>query len=264
MAGDARETGMSRVAWLRGATFAHRGLHGMKAPGLPIENSCRAFAAARNAGFGIECDVQLSADGQAVVFHDFELDRLTHVSGPVAAHSAEVLAHIPLSGSKDTIPTLAQLLALVAGAVPLLIEVKMKHRLPVAPLCEAVARALDGYSGPHAVMSFDPRVPKWFADNHPDTPRGLVMSNADTRKIVLGLLGPLLRHLALRHARPDFLALDIRDLPNRFAKAQRAHGVPLASWTVRNPELLARALTHVDAAIVEGAGVPHPEPPPAA
>jgi glycerophosphoryl diester phosphodiesterase len=101
-------------------------------------------------------------------------------------------------------------------------------------------------------MSFDPRVGYWFARHAPHVPRGLVVTEENART----LWGSLKRHLALWQARPDFLAYDVRDLPSRFAAAQRARGLPVATWTVRTPDLLARARTHADAPIAEGAGIP--------
>ena len=250
---------MARLDWLHGATFAHRGLHdaGIGGGGV-VENSPSAFRAAIARGLGIECDVQLTHDGGAAVFHDFTLERLTAEAGDVRARTLAEMQRIVLSGTSDTILSLGELLALVGGRVPLLIEVKMTRAMPAAPLCQAVAAALGayqagaGYQGQHGVMSFDPRVGAWFARHSPQTPRALVMSNADTP----GIFGPLLRRLAIWHARPDFLSLDINDLPNPFATRQRAKGMPLACWTVNTPELLARARSCVDAPTVEGAGVP--------
>ena len=236
-----------KVAWLREWSFAHRGLHGA---GLP-ENSPGAFAAAIAKGMGIECDVQRSSDGQAMVFHDFELDRLTSESGPVARRSAEQLGQIVLSGSSDTIPTLRQLLDSVAGRVPLLIEIKSRREHRIAALCLAVRRVLEGYQGPHGVMSFDPRVSRWFARHSPLTVRGLVMTEENDKAVA----GAVRRRLALWHARPDFLAYDIRDLPSRFAAAQRKRGLPVTSWTVRSAEHRERAAQYADAPIAEGAGI---------
>lgn len=237
-----------RVDWLRGAFFAHRGLHG----GDTVENSPAAFAAAAAREFGLECDVQLTADGEAVVFHDFTLERLTAERGAVIERSAAALATIPLAGSRETIPSLRALLAAMAGRVPLLIELKSRRHWPIARLCAAVSRDLAGYRGAHAIMSFDPRAPAWFARHAPATPRGLIVSE-EGRK---GARHALLHHLALWRARPDFLAYDIRDLPSRFAAMQRQRGLPVASWTVRSPALLARADVHADAPIAEGTGVP--------
>jgi glycerophosphoryl diester phosphodiesterase len=239
-----------RVGWLRGVVLAHRGLHG---PGVP-ENSPGAFAAAVARGMGIECDVHKSSDGIAVVFHDWELDRLTGETGPVGERTAADLASLPLLGGtpQDTIPSLRKVLDLVAGQVPIVIEIKTRKDRRVGALCLAVRRVLEGYRGPHAVMSFDPRVSRWFATNSPLTLRGLIVSEENDK----ALPGRLRRHLALWHAKPDFLAYDIRDLPGRFPAAQRRRGLPLATWTVRSAEHLARALDHADAPTVEGPGVP--------
>jgi glycerophosphoryl diester phosphodiesterase len=236
-----------RVAWLGESRFAHRGLHG---PGAP-ENSRTAFARAIAGGFGIECDVQRSSDGQPVVFHDEELDRLTGESGPVVRRSAAQLGAIALTGAQETIPTLRQVLTQIAGRVPVLIEIKSGKDQRVAAMCLAVRRVLEGYAGPHAVMSFDPRVSRWYRKHSPHTVRGLVVSEGEDR----ALPGKVRRHLALWHARPDFLAYDVRDLPSSFAAAQRRRGLPVATWTVRTPEHRERAQAHADADIFEGAAV---------
>ena len=236
-----------KVSWLGQWDYAHRGLHGT---GL-LENSPGAFAAAIERSMGIECDVQRSSDGQAMVFHDFELDRLTGESGEVNRRSADQLGAIRLAGSEDCIPSLRQVLDRVAGHVPLLIEIKSRRERRVNALSLAVRRVLEGYRGPHAVMSFDPRVVRWFARHSPLTVRGLVVTEEDAK----ALAGRIRRHLALWHARPDFLAYDIRDLPSRFAASQRKRGLPVLTWTVRSAEHRERAATHADAPIAEGGGV---------
>lgn len=237
-----------KVDWLGSAAYAHRGLH---QAGVP-ENSPSAFAAAIARGMGIECDIQRSQDGQAMVFHDAALDRLTGEEGLVAERSADELGRIVLSGSADTIPTLRQLLDQIAGRVPLLIEIKSTGRAAsrTSALCLAVRRVLEGYQGHHAVMSFDPRVVRWFAAHSPLTVRGLVVTEENDK----ALPGMVRRRLALWHARPDFLAYDIRDLPSRFAAGQRKRGLPVLTWTVRSAEHRTRAEAHADAPIAEGAG----------
>ena len=165
-----------------------------------------------------------------MVFHDWELDRLTAERGAVKAYDAADLGRITLTGSDDAIPTLIQLLAQAAGRVPLLIEIKSKREVRFAPLCFAVRRALEGYRGPVAIMSFNPEVGRWFARHGPRVTRGLVVTE-NGRK---GLKGRIERRLSLWRARPDFLAYDIRDLPSRFAVAQRRRGLPLLTWTVRS------------------------------
>lgn len=236
-----------RADWIGDHDYAHRGLHG---GGVP-ENALAAFAAAAARGLGVECDIQRSADGQAMVFHDWELDRLTAESGPVARRSAEQLAAIPLAGSGEGIPTLRRLLDLIAGRVPILIEIKSRRDMRVGAVCLAVRRVLEGYRGHHAVMSFDPRVAHWFYRHAPGIQRGLVVTEEDSK----GRWGDLRRSAALWHARADFLAYDVRDLPSRFAGRQRARGLPVATWTVRSPELRERAAQYADAPIAEGDGI---------
>lgn len=233
-----------KVGWIGEYDYAHRGLHGSGVP----ENSRAAFAAAVAGGYGIELDVQRSSDGLPVVFHDDTLERLTAESGPVARRSAAQLSAIALAGTSETIPGLRQVLAQVAGLVPVLIEVKCDRDTRVASLCLAVRRALEGYAGPHAVMSFDPRVSRWFCRHSPHTVRGLVVSEGEDRAVP----GKLRRHGALWHGRPDFLAYDVRDLPGRFAAAQRRRGLPVITWTVRSPEYRERAARYADAEIFEG------------
>jgi glycerophosphoryl diester phosphodiesterase len=236
-----------RIGWLTGQDYAHRGLHGGDAP----ENSLSAFSAAIARGLGIECDVQQTSDGQAVVFHDWELGRLTTESGPVARRSADELAQIGLGSGNDRIPRLRDMLGMVRGRAPLLIELKTRRERRIAPLCLAVRRELEGYAGPAAVMSFDPRVGAWFRHHAPRVVRGLVVSEEGART----LSSSLRRHRAMWQAKPDFLAYDVRDLPSPFAAAQRRRGLPLLTWTVRTPALRKRAVEHADAAIVEGEGV---------
>ena len=144
-----------------------------------------------------------------------------------------------------------ELLALVQGRVPLLIEIKSRKERRPGPLCLAVRRDLEGYAGPAAVMSFDPRVGAWFRDRAPRIVRGLVLSEENARTFT----GSLRRHWTLWQARSDFLAYDVRDLPSPFAAAQRKRGLPVLTWTVRSPGLRQRAAEHADASIVEGEGV---------
>jgi glycerophosphoryl diester phosphodiesterase len=224
------------------AIYAHRGWHGDGR----TENSPSAFRAAIAAGLGIECDIQQSADGEPMVFHDWQLDRLTLARGPVRRRTADELAAIPLIGG-DPIWTLSMLLDEVAGRVPLLIEIKSRRDVPYEQLCHRVARSFESYLGEVAVMSFDPRVPRWFGRNRPAAAlRGLVMTDSDSAPW---------RRWALWRARPQFLAYDVRSLPSRLAAAQRAKGLPILAWTVSDRARLARALIHADAPIAEGEGL---------
>ena len=221
--------------------FAHRGLHG----GGRTENSRAAFRAAIAAGAGIELDVRASGAGAAYVFHDERLERLTGASGDYRALSPESR----LSPCGEAVPTLEEALALIAGRVPLLIEVKAPAAR-VGPLCRAVEAALKGYEGPVGVMSFNPEVGAWFASKAPERLRGLVVTEHDRK----GLWGRVLRRLSLPRARADFLAYDIRDLPSRFAARARARGLPVATWTVMTADERARAAEHADQIIYESGG----------
>jgi glycerophosphoryl diester phosphodiesterase len=231
-----------RIAALVATPFAHRGLHGGDIP----ENSRAAFAAAIGEGHGIELDVVASRDGEAIVFHDYDLARLTEQQGPVAERSSAELRRIGLSGSQETIPSLSEALQLIAGRVPLLIEVKAPER-QVAPLCLAVLRALDGYRGAVGVMSFNPGVAHWFGRHGERVPRGLVVTEQGKGRI----RGRLERRLALWRARPDFLAYDIRDLPSLMSMRARARGLPVLTWTCRGREDRERAADHADQIIYE-------------
>lgn len=232
--------------WLRDWIYAHRGLHGA---GID-ENSPAAFDAAIAAGLGIECDVQASGDGEAMVFHDWTLDRLTSETGPLRQRSAAAIAGIALR-SGGTVPRLVEVLAQVRGRAPLLIEVKSRRGTAWLPLARAVVAALRDYRGAAAVMSFDPRVVRWLARRLPNRPRGLVTGRGEGHRAAFAVE----RAVAIAHARPTFLACDIHDLPDPLLARQRARGTPLLTWTVRTPALMARALRHADAPIAEGAGL---------
>ncbi|HEX9965621.1 MAG TPA: glycerophosphodiester phosphodiesterase family protein [Allosphingosinicella sp.] len=232
----------SELERLGAVPFAHRGLHG----GALVENSGGAIAAAVDRGYGVELDVQLSRDGEAMVFHDHELGRLTAGQGPVAARTAAELQAVPLNLCNEAMPRLGEALSIVHARAPLLIEVKSPDR-QVARLCAAVARAVSGYGGPFAVMSFNPEVGAWFARRAPEVLRGLVVTEEGKR----GLKGRIERPLALWRARADFLAYDIRDLPSRFAGRRRSRGLPVYTWTVRSEADRARASAYADQIIFE-------------
>jgi glycerophosphoryl diester phosphodiesterase len=231
-----------RVAFLKGQPYAHRGLHGN---GL-LENSSAAFEAAIKLGHGIECDVQAAEDGRAFVFHDYELDRLTDHTGPIGNLRADDIDRIQLNDGHGKIPRLRETLAQVAGQVPILIEIKSRN-LRVGPLCLSVRRALEGYGGKAAVMSFNPLVGAWFCKNAGHIVRGLVVTEEDSKN----WRGRIARHRNLWTAKPDFLAYDIRDLPSRFAAAQRARGMPIVTWTVRSAEQEKAASLYADEPVYE-------------
>ena len=232
-------------AWLTRQPFAHRGLHGAGR----IENSRAAFGAAIEAEHGIELDVQAARCGTPFVFHDERLERLCEGCGRVDRLDRQQLSAVRLRGSSETISSLDEILALVAGRAPLLVELKSGRRMN-AGLCRTVRAAIAGYQGPLAVMSFDPRLIHWFARHAPRVVRGLVISEQGSRNF----MGLPRRRLAVMIARPDFLAYDIRSLPSPFAARMRARHVPVLTWTVRDAADRAKAAIHADQIIYERSG----------
>jgi glycerophosphoryl diester phosphodiesterase len=245
---------MRRVEWVTQRPVAHRGLHD-RAAGI-IENTIAAFAAAIEAGFAMECDVQISADGEAMVFHDDTLDRLTERCGRVDRLAAVELKSIPFRAGRDRMVTLGELCEEVAGRLPLFVEVKASWSSD-RRLEERVSALLSTYPGPVAVMSFDPGSTAWFRRHAPNLPRGVVQESryadpewrtlSPMRRFALGHL------MHLPQSRPDFLAWFVGDLAYRTPQLARSLlGLPLLTWTVRSPEDQARAGVCADQMIFEG------------
>ena len=230
---------------------AHRALHDVT-DGRP-ENSRAAIRAAIAAGYAIEIDLQCSSDGCPMVFHDDALDRLAEAKGPVAARSRAELEMIPLKGGDgETIPTLTEVLKLVAGQVPLLIEIKDQDGQlgpEVEVLEAATARALDGYSGAVALMSFNPHSMAAMARFAPQIARGLVTSAYEPQD-----WAPLPAETCRRLRQiPDFdstqscfISHEVGDLDRQRVQDLRAAGVPVLCWTVTSPEVEAECRAYVD------------------
>lgn len=240
----------SALDFLTRQPFAHRGLHDADR-GIP-ENSLAAFDRAIERGYGIELDVRMTRDGDVIVFHDPNLDRMTDVRGQIARMSWQQLRQIRLKGSRETLQTLHDVLLHVRGRVPVLIEVKATENR-FLPACFAVRRALEGYRGSAAVMSFHPGVPAWFAEHAPRIVRGLVMTeNEGWAFSPYDLRKRLRRQLLMWKAKPHFLAFDIRRLPSPFTAAARERGFKVLTWTVRGDAAHALAGRCADQVIFEG------------
>ena len=222
------------------AGFAHRGLHGT---GIP-ENSLAAFEAALALGAGIECDLRLSADGIPLLFHDRDAVRLCGVPLVLSQSRAEDACVLRLAGTTGTIPRLVELLDLVRGQVPLLLELKDERDAP--RFASAVAGALEGYSGPVGVMSFAAGVGQWLRREAPSIRRGLVLSGRDS---------VLRRWSKMRRAVPQFLAVKTTELGQPWVHSARA-AMPVYSWTVRSGEERRTARVQADAFIWEADGRP--------
>ena len=243
--------------------LAHRGLHD-RAAGR-IENAPASFTAAIAAGYGIELDLQLSSDGQAMVFHDYELDRLTGETGFVSQRNAAELGQITLTDSTDTIPTLPEVLASVAGQVPLLIELKDQSRTlgttGIGPLEQATARALADYAGPVAVMSFNPASVAAFVHHAPGIPVGLTTGGfdpdyyADTPARRLADLTDITDFDAVG---AQFISHYVEELATPAIARLKARGVPIFCWTVRSADQEATARQIADNITFEGYAAPFP------
>jgi glycerophosphoryl diester phosphodiesterase len=243
----------SARAWLTARPIAHRGLHDA-VRGI-IENTASAFTAAAAGGYGIECDVQISADGEAMVHHDDTLGRLTDGAGALREMSAADLKRVPFRATADRMMTLGELLDLVAGRTPLLIELKSRFDGDLQ-LAERAAKLLAGYSGPAAVMSFDPTPVIVLRQIATGLVRGIVAErryeppewaflNASQRLSLLLLLHGW-------RSRPDFVAYRVDDLAGLPPRAVRLLGVPLLTWTVRTERQRAMAARLADQVIFEG------------
>lgn len=225
--------------------LAHRGYHDL-AEGRP-ENSLSAFGAALRAGYGIELDVQQTADGRAVVFHDDDLDRLSVATGPVRNHTATALNAVRLRGGNETIPTLEEVLGLVAGRVPLLIEIKENLDTMAdteGRLERAVADALKNYQGPVAVMSFNPHAVAHMARLAPGIARGLTTESyipEQSLPIPPSVCERLREIPDYDVTASSFISHQASDLARPRVAALKAQGASVLCWTIRSVEAEAEA-----------------------
>ena len=238
------------------APIAHRALHDVR-DGRP-ENSRAAIRAAVAAGYGVEIDIQLSADGQAMVFHDYDLSRLTPAKGMLRSISAETLGEVQLIGGDEGIPRLDEVLRIVAGQVPLLIEIKDQDGAlgpDVGELEAAVAAALDGYGGDVALMSFNPHSVAALQTLLPERPRGLTTEaflEADEWKASRERLAALERISDYERVGACFISHNHRQLAMPRVAELKADGAAVLCWTIRSPEDEAIARRIADNVTFEG------------
>jgi glycerophosphoryl diester phosphodiesterase len=240
--------------WLTARPVAHRGLHD-RARGI-VENMPAAAQAAIAGNFAIECDIQLTSDGEAMVHHDDELGRLTEGSGALLGKTAAELKGVAFRDTPERMMTLGDLCSLVAGRVPLVIEVK-SHFDGDRRLVSRMAEVLASYPGPAVGMSFDPDHVVGLRELIPARPRGIVAE----RHYTAGdwpEASPAQRHgmTHMRHffrTQPDFVAYWIDELPGVAPWiARNIFGCPLLTWTVRTSDQRQRAARHADQMIFEG------------
>lgn len=230
------------MKWLTARPIAHRGLHDLNRS--RFENTLSAFEAAAQSGYAIECDVVLSADGVPMVFHDLSLERLTNQTGNVIARTAFELGLLHIGATNDRIPTLLETLALVAGRVPIVIELK-GHDSNHVRLVAAVASVLAGYKGEAAIMSFDHWLIRRFQFDAAGVPAGLTAEG--TRP------DDLEAHFSMLSANLSFVSYNVHHLPNRFVTFCRERlAMPVITWTVRNSDTVALTNAHADQMTFEG------------
>lgn len=230
------------LAFLTRRPIAHRGLHdGNK---QRWENTLSAFQAAVDGNYAIELDVQMSKDGAALVFHDEELKRLTGREGFIHELTASKATKLKIGGTQDRVPRLADVLDLVAGQVPLVIEIKGNPGRDKG-LVAAVARDLKGYKGEAAIMSFAHWHVRKFVSEAPGIPAGLT-AEGSTEKLIE-------EHFSMLAHGISFVSYHVNELPNPFvAFARERLAMPVITWTVRQPEQVERTFAHADQMTFEG------------
>lgn len=232
---------MSALPWLTERPIAHRGFHDMNH--AVWENTLAAFSRAAEAGFAIECDVHIVADGNIVVFHDDTLDRLCGISGDVRERTSAELGLLTIGGTAERIPTLKQMLKLVDGRVPLIIELKGREGEDDG-FAETVLDDLEGYKGHVALMSFDHWVLKDLKVAGSPYPLGLTAEGDQPERFF--------EHDEAMQLGLDFISYHYGHLPNPFITAQRKLGIPVITWTVRDEAARRHTFDEADQMTFEG------------
>ena len=231
-----------------GAKFAHRGLY--TADQTVPENSIPAFDAAARAGYGIELDIQLTADGQIVVFHDDNLKRMCGIDKDVVELTLDELQTLRLAGTKEKIPLFSDVLATVKGRVPLIVE--LKNTRHGAQLCQKALELLRKYCGEFCIESFNPYIVRWFRFYAPDIYRGqLVSTFGKMKKELGGITAFVLSNVLLNTAaRPQFIAYD---KAGRSLSVRLSHlmGADKIVWTMQGTDDTAAMIRKNDAVIFE-------------
>ena len=241
------------LSWLTARPVAHRGLHDVTA-GI-VENTQSAVQAALEGGYAIEVDLQLTADGQAMVFHDFDLNRLTESTGLVVEHTCTELKQVRFKACGDRMQNLPELLEQIDGRATLMLELKSRWR-DIGLLERQVADVLAGYRGPVSVMSFDPASMTAMKTIAPNLVRGLVSERFEHTNEWRFM--PVSQRLALRHGQqlpecdPHFLHYHVKGLPYGPTRLFRKLGRPVLTWTVKTPADREIAAKYADQMIFEG------------
>jgi len=222
---------MKDMTWLTKSKLAHRGLH---TKDLSVaENSMAAFKRGMEAGYGLELDLNMLKDETIVVFHDNNLKRLTGIDRHISTFDYPEIKTLKLLNTNESIPTLDDLLSLVKGQVPLLIELKPFGH--IERFCEIVYEKLKHYQGKFAIFSFHPGVVKWFKKHAPDIIRGQISTNFKGSKDTKPILGFLLTRLFFnRFTKPDFISYNVEHMPNKYIDKAKKRGLTIISYVARN------------------------------
>jgi len=222
-------------SWIVKQKIAHRGLHNEKYP----ENSRGAFKNAIKYGFAIELDVHIISTGELVVIHDDTLNRTTNKFGEVEKLKFDEIKDIVLTGTNETLPTFEEILKLVDGKVPLMIEIK--NRGEIGKLESKLYAMLKEYKGEYAVQSFNPFSMKWFKDNAPEVIRGQLSGFFRGEKSISFLTKFILKRMMLNKSAsaPHFINYNLEDIPNKYVN--KFKDIPLIAYTIRTEEELEKA-----------------------
>jgi glycerophosphoryl diester phosphodiesterase len=241
---------MADLSWLTARPIAHRGLHAANT----IENSESAFAAALEQKYAIECDLQISSDGEAMVFHDDDVDRLLNAKGLVKNFTTAQIKAMTFKNGFDHVQTLSELLEQVDGKVSLVIELK-SHWDGDLTLAKRSIEVLQHYKGAYGLMSFDPEIIACIAELSPKTMRGITADRVtDPYYDMLSLERRLSmrRFSHIQKTRPHFVSFDFKQLPFQPVTELRALGLPVITWTIESEEQAAQALQHCDQVTFQG------------
>ena len=237
---------MKNMTWLKDTLITHRGLHGVEEL---IENTRASFLAAMNSGFGIELDTNILKDGTIVVFHDKNLKRLCGVDLALKDLTFEQLQSYTIKGTNECIPTLEEILSLVGGKVPLLIEIKpFGHKKRHA---KAVSKLLKNYPYKVAVQSYDPSIVRWFKKHDSNQIRGQISEffrDSTMHKMTKWALKKMIFNALTK---PDFINYRLEDLPNPYVEKAKSKGLVILSYAARNQKALDYARKAFDNAVFE-------------
>ncbi|MGD9964015.1 MAG: glycerophosphodiester phosphodiesterase family protein [Candidatus Izemoplasmatales bacterium] len=222
---------MKDLEWIKLRYIAHRGFHSLD-KSIP-ENSLLSFKKAIDYGCAIELDIHVLKDGTVVVFHDDDLNRVCKQDLKIAEVTYDKIKNYKLLNTNEKIPLFTDVLSLVNGKVPLLIE--LKPHGDYVKLCEAFMVLIKGYEGEYAIQSFNPKIINWFRKNAPEIARGQLAEYFTDNETLSKINKFILKRMWLnRFTKPDFINYGLKDLPNKYVQKIHNQGLPIIAYTARN------------------------------